>query len=333
MAYTTPSIERAQAQQKAKDVATGRATNVSISNGKVTSATSAIGSAVPVERALASSPEAKIRQESIKATTREQFAQAIFAKQGKTYAESSSGQYAVAPASATLNRTMIAPAASQQRGYAQNPGELYSDKFKRNFNVRYDPSRQQVVVVQDGRQIAFNPHTRTEIQAPVSAKVDSSYLFTTRQTNNQTQGENYANRSGTTGSSNVLGDSVGMEPMEAQKEVSTENGIIRFAKGALRVPVSILTGAGKVLYIPNWQKNYKPIINISQGNYLGSKNLLADPDVQGAAVVPLLAALPQVLITPISSFFVGSQAVKTYQEPSPENFGELAFFIITFLSK
>jgi len=80
---------------------------------------------------------------------------------------------------------------------------------------------------------------------------------------------------------------------------------------------SLIKGAGKTFYAPNYYPESKPIINIGQSKYFstGGAPLYSDPDVQNVA---LAVALPQskFLTTGFFSYQTGKSGVEFVKEPS-----------------
>ena len=89
-----------------------------------------------------------------------------------------------------------------------------------------------------------------------------------------------------------------------------------------KIAATPVKGVGKVLYMPNYTGR-KPIIDVGQHKVLSSKSLIKDPDVQTAAVVGGLLALPPVLAAVAGTTIAAPVVVQSLKSPSPEGLANL----------
>jgi hypothetical protein len=164
-----PSVEKAKEIQKQKDISTGRATQVTISQGKITSAKNVMGQSVSTDVAVAASPSEKITNETATTpTSRGEFIQNILQKQENLKAKAAgteARQVTVAGVSEVAGKTSInyvaAPSSAVVNQRVVN--ELAAEKAQKEITAQ---QRGQTVQTQ-----AQTPRTQT---API--KQDYSKL-------------------------------------------------------------------------------------------------------------------------------------------------------------
>ena len=164
-----PSVQKAVAQQKSKDVSTGRATVVTVSkdnygNSVVTSARSSGGGSVAPELAVASTPEQKAINEAATTPvpiTREEIVENLMQKQENIKAEQQGTEPRVVTVTGiaqTEDKTYVNYVAVPSSAIINNPivNEMATNKIQENLNKQKEVDMQKEGEVKNATQLSDN---------------------------------------------------------------------------------------------------------------------------------------------------------------------------------
>lgn len=265
-------------------------------------------------------------------TTREQFAQYLFAKRGQQYEEdASTGRYVVAPSTALINLSAT-PTLEQQSKAAERQQRKQNLNFFVGMAETEMGGQKQLVAVPsagaDAKRKTYYDLTGTEranYLKSVIGKGDTYGIY-------DTTGRIFGNRI-------VFSDNLNVLQPKSEEVRLGESGFLKttgkkYASKIYEIGKGTLIGAGKFIYAPNYPgMTKKPVIDIGQGKLFKTQgNVFLDTDVQTFGTVVGLVGLGTTKIggTAIRWAFRGGAGYygsKFITNPTAENLAETAFYL------